>query len=130
MAGKKTLSDLGALTNPEPEAPAVEAPAEAGRRRCRAGAEAPLRIPRLRKKPRRRPRRRSKKPRCASSSSTSMAALMRPAAARTPSRGSGSSRASGKIVINQREQEVYFARPTLRLVINQPFDVADRRGAV
>ena len=35
---------------------------------------------------------------------------------------------SGKIVINEREQEVYFARPTLRLVINQPFDIADRRG--
>jgi small subunit ribosomal protein S9 len=34
---------------------------------------------------------------------------------------------SGKIVINGREQEVYFARPTLRLVINQPFDVAERR---
>src|SRR3954466_1176996 len=34
---------------------------------------------------------------------------------------------SGKIVINGRKQEVYFARPTLRLVINQPFDVADRR---
>src|SRR5215469_17037674 len=35
---------------------------------------------------------------------------------------------SGKIVINGREQEVYFARPTLRLVINQPFDVAGREG--
>jgi small subunit ribosomal protein S9 len=35
---------------------------------------------------------------------------------------------SGKIVINGREQDVYFARPTLRLVINQPFDVADRQG--
>ena len=35
---------------------------------------------------------------------------------------------SGKIVINGREQEVYFARPTLRLVINQPFDVAERQG--
>ena len=35
---------------------------------------------------------------------------------------------SGKIVINGREQEIYFARPTLRLVINQPFDVADRQG--
>ena len=34
---------------------------------------------------------------------------------------------SGKIVINGREQEIYFARPTLRLVINQPFDVAERR---
>ena len=35
---------------------------------------------------------------------------------------------SGKIVINGREQEVYFARPSLRLVINQPFGVADREG--
>ncbi len=35
---------------------------------------------------------------------------------------------SGKIIVNGRDQEVYFARPTLRLVINQPFDVADRRG--
>ncbi len=35
---------------------------------------------------------------------------------------------SGKITINGRDQEVYFARPTLRLVINQPFDVADRHG--
>ncbi|OQW42261.1 MAG: 30S ribosomal protein S9 [Proteobacteria bacterium SG_bin5] len=35
---------------------------------------------------------------------------------------------SGKIVINGRDQEVYFARPTLRLVINQPFGVAEREG--
>lgn len=35
---------------------------------------------------------------------------------------------SGKITINGRDQEVYFARPTLRLVINQPFGVADRNG--
>ncbi len=35
---------------------------------------------------------------------------------------------SGKIVINGRDQEVYFARPTLRLVINQPFGVAERTG--
>ena len=35
---------------------------------------------------------------------------------------------SGKIVINRREQEIYFARPSLRLVINQPFGVADRAG--
>ena len=35
---------------------------------------------------------------------------------------------SGKIVVNGREQETYFARATLRLVINQPFDVSDRRG--
>jgi small subunit ribosomal protein S9 len=35
---------------------------------------------------------------------------------------------SGKIVVNGRDQEVYFARPTLRLVINQVFDVAERAG--
>ena len=35
---------------------------------------------------------------------------------------------SGKITINGRDQEIYFARPTLRLVINQPFGVADRSG--
>jgi small subunit ribosomal protein S9 len=33
---------------------------------------------------------------------------------------------SGKITVNGRDQEVYFARPTLRLVINQTFQVAGR----
>ncbi|HLV07477.1 MAG TPA: 30S ribosomal protein S9 [Croceibacterium sp.] len=35
---------------------------------------------------------------------------------------------TGKVVVNGREQEVYFARPTLRLVINQPFQIAGREG--
>ena len=35
---------------------------------------------------------------------------------------------SGKITVNGRDQETYFARPTLRLVIAQPFQVADREG--
>lgn len=35
---------------------------------------------------------------------------------------------SGKIVVNGRDQEIYFARPTLRLVINQPFQIAERDG--
>ena len=35
---------------------------------------------------------------------------------------------TGKITINGRDQEVYFARPTLRLVINQVFGVAERDG--
>ncbi len=35
---------------------------------------------------------------------------------------------SGKVVVNGRDQEVYFARPTLRLVINQPFQVSEREG--
>ena len=33
---------------------------------------------------------------------------------------------SGKITVNGRDQEVYFARPTLRLVINQPFGITER----
>ncbi|WP_260926308.1 30S ribosomal protein S9 [Novosphingobium sp. 9] len=33
---------------------------------------------------------------------------------------------TGKIIVNGRDQEVYFARPTLRLVINQTFQVAGR----
>ncbi|MCX7864723.1 MAG: 30S ribosomal protein S9 [Novosphingobium sp.] len=35
---------------------------------------------------------------------------------------------SGKVTVNGRDQEVYFARPTLRLIINQPFQVANRVG--
>ena len=35
---------------------------------------------------------------------------------------------SGKVIVNGRDQTVYFARPTLRLVIDQPFQVADRAG--
>lgn len=35
---------------------------------------------------------------------------------------------SGKIVVNGRDQDVYFARPTLRLVIDQPFQIAERAG--
>jgi small subunit ribosomal protein S9 len=35
---------------------------------------------------------------------------------------------TGKIVVNGRDQEVYFARPSLRLVINQPFGITERTG--
>ncbi|MGZ8283914.1 MAG: 30S ribosomal protein S9 [Allosphingosinicella sp.] len=35
---------------------------------------------------------------------------------------------NGTITVNGRDQGVYFARPTLRLVINQPFGVAEREG--
>ncbi|WP_265571018.1 30S ribosomal protein S9 [Sphingomicrobium nitratireducens] len=37
-------------------------------------------------------------------------------------------RGSGKITVNGRDQAVYFARPTQRLVINQPFGITDRVG--
>jgi small subunit ribosomal protein S9 len=35
---------------------------------------------------------------------------------------------TGQIVVNGRDQNVYFARPTLRLIINQVFDITERRG--
>ena len=34
----------------------------------------------------------------------------------------------GNITVNGREVERYFARPVLQMMINQPFDVADRAG--
>jgi small subunit ribosomal protein S9 len=34
---------------------------------------------------------------------------------------------TGKITVNGRDQNVYFARPTLRLIINQVFDITERR---
>ena len=34
---------------------------------------------------------------------------------------------TGRVIVNGRDQTSYFARPTLRLVINQPFEVTDRR---
>ena len=34
---------------------------------------------------------------------------------------------SGKITINERDQEVYFARPVLRMMIAQPLEIAGRR---
>ncbi|MBP2291195.1 30S ribosomal protein S9 [Azospirillum rugosum] len=33
---------------------------------------------------------------------------------------------SGKITVNGRDQEVYFARPVLRMMIAQPFGITDR----
>ena len=35
---------------------------------------------------------------------------------------------SGKITINGRDSPVYFARPVLRMLLNQPFAVANRLG--
>jgi small subunit ribosomal protein S9 len=34
---------------------------------------------------------------------------------------------TGRVIVNGRDQTSYFARPTLRLVINQPFEVTDRK---
>ena len=35
---------------------------------------------------------------------------------------------TGKITVNGRDVEVYFARPVLRMIINQPFAVTEREG--
>ena len=35
---------------------------------------------------------------------------------------------SGKITINGRDQETYFARPVLRMMIAQPMQLSDREG--
>ena len=35
---------------------------------------------------------------------------------------------TGKYVVNGKDLEGYFARPTLRMVVNQPFDAVDGKG--
>ena len=35
---------------------------------------------------------------------------------------------TGKVTVNGKDQEIYFARPTLRLVISQPFSISEREG--
>jgi len=123
MAGKKSLSDLGALTGQEPEAPAVaetpaaetetvdagaaevaEAPAPAAP--VNTQAETPLREQQLDKYGR-----------------AYATGRRKDAVARVWLKPG-----TGKIEVNGRDQSIYFARPTLRLVINQPFDVTDRVG--
>ena len=123
MADKKSLSDLADLTNPKPEAAAVpeagsdiaagEAPAEAATADGDQGAptpgsqiEAVLREQQLDKYGR-----------------AYATGRRKDAVARVWLKPG-----SGRIVINGREQDVYFARPTLRLIINQVFDVTDRKG--
>nr|WP_233245721.1 30S ribosomal protein S9 [Marinicauda salina] len=34
---------------------------------------------------------------------------------------------NGKIEVNGRDQETYFARPVLRMLLQQPFETADRK---
>ena len=127
---KKSLSDLGALTNPEPEAPAApEAGTEAEAAPADAAGEAPAEA--------------SEAPAGDNGASTQgpqIQAVLREQQLDRHGRAYATGRrkdavarvwlkpGSGRIEVNGREQETYFARPTLRLVINQPFDVADRRG--
>jgi small subunit ribosomal protein S9 len=120
MADKKSLSDLGALTGQQAEAPApAEAPAaetatettvaeapEAPAAPINVQPEAPLREQQLDKYGR-----------------AYATGRRKDAVARVWLKPG-----SGKIEINGRDQTVYFARATLRLVINQPFGITDRAG--
>jgi small subunit ribosomal protein S9 len=118
MADKKSLADLGALTNQAEETPAVdtattEAPAadaaatdEAPAAPVNVQPEAPLREQQLDKYGR-----------------AYATGRRKDAVARVWLKPG-----TGKITVNGRDQEVYFARPTLRLVINQPFTVTERTG--
>jgi small subunit ribosomal protein S9 len=110
MADKKSLSDLAELTKEPTEAPAAEADVQAPADETPAAPPpveaAPLREQQLDKYGR-----------------AYATGRRKDAIARVWLKPG-----SGKIQINGREQEVYFARPTLRLVINQPFGVAGREG--
>ena len=98
MAGKKSLSDLGALTGQEPETPAAPPPP--------AQEAAPIREQQLDKYGR-----------------AYATGRRKDAVARVWLKPG-----TGKIEVNGRDQSIYFARPTLRLVINQPFGITDRIG--
>jgi small subunit ribosomal protein S9 len=120
---KKSLSDLSELTSPKPEAPAVaEADAAAPAPTDAADGET------------------AADDQGASTQGPQIQAVLREQQLDKYGRAYATGRrkdavarvwlkpGTGKIVINGREQEVYFARPTLRLIINQVFDVTDRRG--
>ena len=162
MADKKSLSDLGELTNPKPEAPVAEAPAAEAPAAEAPAAEAPVAEEAAPAAPAAptapampfgrssgshggsRDGRRGKEDVVSdhgvSTQGPQIEAVLREQQLDKYGRAYATGRrkdaiarvwlkpGSGKIVINGREQEVYFARPTLRLVINQPFGVADREG--
>jgi small subunit ribosomal protein S9 len=116
---KKSLSDLGALTGETPEAPAPavessEAPAAADAAIETVEAPAPVNI---------QPEAPLREQQLDKFGRAYATGRRKDAVARVWLKPG-----SGKIEVNGRDQETYFARPTLRLVINQPFDVSDRNG--
>ncbi len=138
---KKSLSDLGALTNPEPEV--VEAPAVAEQPAPADAPAAEAAAPSAPTSPRgdgRRGREETVSDQGVSTQGPQIQAVLREQQLDKQGRAYATGRrkdavarvwlkpGSGRIVINGREQEVYFARPTLRLIINQVFDITDRRG--
>jgi small subunit ribosomal protein S9 len=143
MADKKSLSDLADLTNPKPEAPVAPEVSAETEAEAPATAEAAAE-PAPERSAQRRDGRRGKEDAVTdhgvSTQGPQIQAVLREQQLDKHGRAYATGRrkdavarvwlkpGSGRIEINGREQEIYFARPTLRLVINQPFDVADRRG--
>jgi small subunit ribosomal protein S9 len=138
MADKKSLSDLGELTNPKPETPAVaEAPAAEA---APVAAESSETAPAAPRGDGRRGREDAVSDHGVSTQGPQIAAVLREQQLDKHGRAYATGRrkdavarvwlkpGSGKIIVNGREQDVYFARPTLRLIINQVFDITDRRG--
>jgi small subunit ribosomal protein S9 len=142
---RKTLSDLGALTGAEPETPAVEAEApaapaaEAGAGEA-AAPEAPA--PATGASEGGGGRRAAAEDDNVDGVATQgpqIQAILREQQLDKQGRAYATGRrkdavarvwlkpGTGKIVVNGRDQTVYFARPTLRLIINQVFDVTERR---
>jgi small subunit ribosomal protein S9 len=126
MADKKSLSDLGELTSAKPEAPAVAETVTEAAASVDAGVAAePVS---------------AGSDHGASTQGPQIQAVLREQQLDKHGRAYATGRrkdavarvwlkpGSGKIIVNGREQDVYFARPTLRLIINQVFDVTDRRG--
>ena len=116
---KKSLSDLGALTGETPEAPAPavessEAPAAADTAIETVEAPAPVNV---------QPEAPLREQQLDKYGRAYATGRRKDAVARVWLKPG-----SGKIEVNGRDQTIYFARPTLRLVINQPFGVTDRVG--
>jgi small subunit ribosomal protein S9 len=124
MAGKKSLSDLGALTaQQEAETAAVESPAaetETVAGEATAATEASVSAPAPVATQVETPLREQQLDKYGRAYATGR---RKDAVARVWLKPG-----TGKIEVNGRDQSIYFARPTLRLVINQPFDVTDRVG--
>ena len=108
---RQSLSDLAALANQAAAAPAVAASADAGSE-APAAPQAPAREPQ--------PLREQLLDKFGRAYATGR---RKDAVARVWLKPG-----TGKITINGRDQEVYFARPTLRLVINQVFGITERAG--
>jgi small subunit ribosomal protein S9 len=138
MADKKSLSDLGELTNAKPETPAVEeAPAAEATPAATESSETASRPSSDRDN--RRGREDAVSDHGVSTQGPQIAAVLREQQLDKQGRAYATGRrkdavarvwlkpGSGKIVINGRDQTVYFARPTLRLIINQVFDITERR---